>query len=107
MSSRSGAWILAGNVETSVTADVALDTLHPDAIIDTPADGLVTSATVTPAAHSTDPSATLSATLDGVPFTLGSSVATEGVWTLVVTATDPAGNIGKRHGHLRGRHDRS
>ena len=80
-----------GDTET-VTVTFTIDTTHPDAIIDTPADGLVTSATVTPSAHSTDPSATLSATLDGVPFTLGSSVATEGVWTLVVTATDPAGN---------------
>ncbi|MRR11421.1 hypothetical protein EG835_02830, partial [bacterium] len=83
---------VAGNVEATTTVTVLLDTLHPDAVIDSPAPGTVTSATVSPSWHSTDPSATTQATLNGSPFSPGSTVATDGVYTLVVTATDQAGN---------------
>ena len=60
-------------------------------MITTPANGYVTSSTVTPAVTFTGADTT-SLTLNGVPFTLGDEISADGLYTLVATASDAAGN---------------
>ena len=79
----------AGNT-ASDTVDFEIDTTCA-AVITTPADGLVTSSTVTPAVTFTGADTT-SLTLNGVPFTLGDEISADGLYTLVATASDAAGN---------------
>lgn len=78
------------SVDKSVT--FTIDLTPPDVVVTGVEDGHVYGAAVSPDAYSHDATAKLTATLDGADFDLGSSVATEGVHELVVTATDPAGN---------------
>ncbi|MFA6958485.1 MAG: Ig-like domain-containing protein [Thermoanaerobaculia bacterium] len=59
------------------------------------ATGFETNADITPiivATDDTDPNPTLTATLDGAPFTSGTTVTTEGTHVIVVRATDSLGN---------------
>ena len=70
----------AGNTATD-SVSFEIDTTCA-AVITTPADGLVTSSTVTPAVTFTGADTT-SLTLNGVPFTLGDEISADGVYTLV------------------------
>ena len=54
------------------------------AVITTPANGYVTSSTVTPAVTFTGADTT-SVTLNGVPFTLGDEISADGLYTLVAS----------------------
>jgi len=81
----------AGN-ETVETVHFIIDKTAPDLTVTGVTDGTAYRDNVTPDAGSTDPSATLSATLNGDPYVLGTEITEEGEYTLVVTATDPAGN---------------
>lgn len=81
----------AGNVTTRV-ARFRIDLTPPDIEVTGVANGGSYGATVSPDARSSDGSASFSATLNGQPFALRSAVGTEGAYTLVVCATDPAGN---------------
>jgi YVTN family beta-propeller protein len=71
---------------------LVIDRTAPDVAIFGVTDGATYNTTVTPTAVSSDPSATVTATLDGLPFMLGGDVSAEGTYTLVASATDPAGN---------------
>ena len=70
----------AGNTATD-TVDFEIDTTCA-AVITTPANGYVTSSTVTPAVTFTGADTT-SVTLNGVPFTLGDEISADGLYTLV------------------------
>ena len=57
-------------------------------------EGALFNRTVTPVIRSSDPSATVSATLDGTPFTSGSTISADGAHKLIGTATDTFGHAG-------------
>jgi hypothetical protein len=81
----------AGNTSTK-TLHFTLDFTAPVITITGVADGQ-TAQTFTPVFSATDANpVTVSGTLDGLPFASGTTVATAGAHTLVVTATDAAGN---------------
>jgi YVTN family beta-propeller protein len=95
----SGDWVLtylsvdvAGNVESTKATSFTIDRTAPDVFVLGVTDDESYNSTVTPTAISSDPSATVTAMLDGLPFTLGSDFSIEGTHTLVAKATDPAGN---------------
>jgi subtilase family serine protease len=82
----------AGNRATQ-TDHFTIDTTPPVIVISGVTDGSCRGAAVTPTFTVTDANpGTVSATLDGVAFASGTPVASEGTHTLVVTATDAAGN---------------
>ncbi len=54
--------------------------------------GAVFRRAVTPEVRSSDPAATIVATLDGAPFTSGTTITTDGAHTLRATATDDLGH---------------
>ncbi|MDT8717445.1 S8 family serine peptidase [Clostridium sp. 19966] len=69
-----------------------IDTVAPDVKVSGVADkGIYTSA-VTPAITSTDPTATVVATLNGAPYTSGIPINTVGDYTLSAYTVDKAGN---------------
>ena len=82
----------AGNASTA-TATFTIDASAPVITVTGVTDGGLYNTARTPAFSATDSDlSTVTATLDGVPFASGSSVATEGAHTLVVSASDTAGN---------------
>jgi RHS repeat-associated protein len=58
------------------------------------ADGALFSRTVTPVIRSSDPAATVTATLDGAAFTSGTTISADGTHKLIGTATDSFGHAG-------------
>jgi len=74
---------------------IVLDTTAPDVTVRGVSEGGNYPYTVTPTASSTDAGAVLSATLNGDVYGLGTSMPGWGAMTLIVTATDPAGNTGR------------
>ncbi len=83
----------AGN-RTTVTRTFTIDTAAPTISLTAPADGAHVRGpvTITFAATDPNPGATATATLDGAPITSPHVVSAEGSHTLVVNATDAAGN---------------
>ncbi len=82
----------AGN-QTTRTVRFALDRTPPDLQVTGAHDGDVFAAPVALSFTATDANlASSAATLDGAPFTSGATVSAEGPHTLVVTASDLAGN---------------
>ena len=77
---------------TAKAVQFTVDKTAPDVMIAGVTDGAVYTSAVTPTGSSSDPSAVLSATLNGDPFTLGTAVSAIGIYDLTVTAVDPAGN---------------
>jgi len=82
------------------TIDVRIDKTAPGITVADVADGVVYQGPVTPAFSALDPGGSsasgldsLTATLDGAPFTSGTTVGVLGEHTLVLTAEDEAGNI--------------
>jgi RHS repeat-associated protein len=57
-------------------------------------EGALFNRTVTPVVRSNDPSATVTATLDGAPFTSGTTITTDGAHKLTGTATDALSHSG-------------
>ncbi|MEA2572468.1 MAG: hypothetical protein QOI24_4469 [Acidobacteriota bacterium] len=49
---------------------------------------------VTPVIRANDPAATIAATINGAPFTSGTTIATDGSYSLSATATDSVGHTG-------------
>jgi uncharacterized repeat protein (TIGR01451 family) len=86
----------AGNL-SSETRTFTIDKAAPVITITGVTDGSIGKAAVTPVFSATDPHlGTVSATLNGQPFTSGMVVTAEGDYTLVVTATDTCGNTATR-----------
>ncbi|MCA9675305.1 MAG: Ig-like domain repeat protein, partial [Myxococcales bacterium] len=83
---------LAGNTST-LSRSFTIDTVAPQVTINgvTPGANYNTGKTITFAQNDANPGS-LTGTLDGVAFASGTAVAAEGAHTLVVTATDLAGN---------------
>jgi hypothetical protein len=83
----------AGN-RTTVTRAFTIDTAAPTISLTAPADGAHVRGpvTLTFAATDANPGATATATLDGAPITSPHTLNVEGPHTLVVNATDAAGN---------------
>ncbi|HEX9093166.1 MAG TPA: cell wall-binding repeat-containing protein, partial [Coriobacteriia bacterium] len=96
-----GVWTLvvtaidpAGNTD-SETLHFVVDTsapgpIPPDLTILGVSDDTTYTVSVTPDATSTDPAASLEATLNGAPFVLGTTITADGTYTLVVAAVDPS-----------------
>ncbi|MEZ4403199.1 MAG: Ig-like domain-containing protein [Kofleriaceae bacterium] len=84
----------AGNAAATVTRHFTIDNTPPVISVSAPASGSFVQSPVTISFSATDanPGISVSATLDGSPFSSGQQVSTEGGHTLVVTATDAAGN---------------
>ena len=83
---------LAGN-ETTVTVAFTLDFTPPEITITGVSDGLVTQLDVTPVVAVTElHPASETITLDGAPFSSGTTVTAEDDYVLSVEATDLAGN---------------
>jgi streptogramin lyase len=73
----------------------AIDRLPPTIAVSGVSDGQITSAALTPVVSFGDPDGHLTAhtlTLNGAPFASGTTITADGVYTLVATATDCAGN---------------
>ncbi|HCF57053.1 MAG TPA: hypothetical protein DFS52_03525, partial [Myxococcales bacterium] len=90
----------AGN-SSSETVRFEIDTAAPAISIAGVSDGQLGSQPVTPIFSATDSNLdSTTATLDGVSFASGTTVASEGEHTLVVTATDRAGNSASQTVHF-------
>ncbi|MBW3565712.1 MAG: Ig-like domain-containing protein [Acidobacteria bacterium] len=87
----------AGNA-SQIALEVTIRTTEPAVdILDngTPvSDGAVYRRPVTPEIRSTDPEATITATLNGSTFTSGTVITSDGTWNLSATATDTLGHTG-------------
>ncbi|HCF58036.1 MAG TPA: hypothetical protein DFS52_08595, partial [Myxococcales bacterium] len=78
-----------------------IDTTAPAISISGVSDGQLGSQPVTPTFSATDANLdSTAATLDGVSFASGTTVSSEGEHTLVVTATDRAGNSASKTLHF-------
>lgn len=82
----------AGN-STTTTGAFTVDTTPPTITVTGVAEGVTYDAPLTPTFSAQDASPfTVSATLSGAPFASGTPITVDGVYTLVVTAVDAAGN---------------
>lgn len=83
----------AGNVAAEVVVQFTIDKTAPAITVAGVTDGQASATALTPTFGATDLHLTsVTATLDGAPFTSGTSVSAEGNHSLVVTAHDGAGN---------------
>ncbi|MCE9575784.1 MAG: hypothetical protein K8W52_21720 [Deltaproteobacteria bacterium] len=82
---------LAGNVATQVLASFTIDKTAPTISVGGVANNAFYNGSKAPTFALSEPG-TIAATLDGNPFTSGTSVSSEGQHTLVVNGTDKAGN---------------
>ncbi len=85
----------AGNMATAITRTFTIDNTPPTLSVSAPASGAFVRPTVTLTFSATDnfPGTTVSATLDGNDIFNNHQVIAEGSHTLVVNATDQAGNM--------------
>jgi hypothetical protein len=91
---------LAGN-SASKTGHFSIDRTAPVITISGVSDGQLSASPLTIQYSATDVHlSSVQAALDGTPFTSGSTVSAEGNHTLVVTATDAAGNSASRTVHF-------
>jgi large repetitive protein len=82
----------AGNV-SSEARTFTIDKTDPAITLAGAVDGSIINTDMTPAFSATDTHlSSVTATLNGAPFTSGTAVTAEGDYTLVVTATDTCGN---------------
>jgi RHS repeat-associated protein len=58
-------------------------------------DGSTYNRAVTPVVRASDPDATVAATLNGAPYTSGTTISADGSYTIVATATDQFGHSGR------------
>jgi hypothetical protein len=84
----------AGNPAAAVTRTFTIDNTAPTLTVASPADGGAVQGPVTLTFNASDlnPGATISATLNGAPITSPWTIVAGGAYTLVVNATDAAGN---------------
>jgi sugar lactone lactonase YvrE len=81
-----------GNAEAPVSRDIVIDRTKPVITVTGVATGGTYGVNTSASWTTDDPTATDSATLDGVPYSARTIISTDGPHELVVTAVDPVGN---------------